>query len=42
MLTGKELAETGMLTGFEESQIQQQGVDIRISKINKIKNKRIS
>lgn len=41
MLTGKELAESGMLTGFEESQIQQQGIDIRISKINKIKNKKV-
>ena len=30
-----------MLTGFEESQIQQQGIDIRISKISKIKNKKV-
>lgn len=37
MLTGKQIAESGMLSGFEESNIQQQGVDIRVAKINKIK-----
>lgn len=39
MLTGKQIAESGMLTGFEEKNMQQQGVDIRIAKINKIKGK---
>ena len=37
MLTGRELAESGMITGFEESNIQQQGIDIRVAKIKKIK-----
>ena len=39
MLTGRQIAESGMLTGFEEKNIQQQGVDIRIAKVNKVKGK---
>ena len=37
MLTGKELAASGMITGFDEKNIQQQGIDLRIAKVKKIR-----
>lgn len=36
MLTGKELYESGMITGALESNVQQQGIDVRISKVSKL------
>lgn len=36
MLTGRQLFDSGMLIGADESAVQQQGVDIRIDKISKI------
>lgn len=37
MLTGKELAASGIIKGFDEKYIQQEGIDIRVAKISKIK-----
>lgn len=39
MLTGKELAESGMVLNFDPQYIQQQGIDIRINKVHKLKGK---
>ena len=35
MLTGKEIAEREIITNFEEQNIQQQGIDVRVKKISK-------
>lgn len=37
MLTGRELFNSGMVIGADESNIQQQGIDIMIDKVSKLK-----
>lgn len=37
MLTGKEIFNSGMLIGADPDAVQQQGVDIRIDKVSKIR-----
>jgi deoxycytidine triphosphate deaminase len=36
MLTGKEIADLGILQGFEEGNVQQQGIDVRVAKIRRL------
>lgn len=36
MLTGKEIAKRQIINGFEEKQIQQQGIDVRVERIYKV------
>lgn len=38
MLTGREIFESGIIVDALEQNIQQQGVDIRVSKISKVSN----
>lgn len=35
MLTGKEIAERGIIQGFKEEYIQQQGIDVRVESISR-------
>ena len=36
MLTGKEIAQSGIITDFLDENIQQQGIDVRVSKIRRL------
>ena len=38
MLTGKEIAEAGIITGFVDGAVQQQGIDVRIDSVATISN----
>jgi hypothetical protein len=36
MLTGKEIADLGILQGFGQENVQQQGIDVRVAKIRRL------
>jgi len=38
MLTGKQIAEMGIITGFDVENIQQQGIDLRLRRIRRVWN----